>query len=253
MSSFFNRFASFILFIFLLILWQIICIFQVIPNYMLPSPSEIFLNLISKIDLFISSSVYTLSETLIGLSIGSILAFLCSYLNDRFSVIKNAFLPLISITQAIPVIAIAPIIILFFGLGILPKIILVALMTFFPIVVSLTGAYANIPKELIDMSNSFCASFTRTFLFVKVPYAANAFFDSLKISVTYAFSSAVIAEWLGGDLGLGVIMTRAKKSFDYTTLFSCVVVIIIITLIMIYLVDLSEKKICKWKGFEKYE
>ena len=97
------------------------------------------------------------------------------------------------------------------------------------------------------MSKSCGAGRLRTLIFVKVPASAQAFFDALKISVTYAFSAAVIAEWLGGDVGLGVVMTRSRKSFDYETLFACVVIIIVITITFVGIVKLIEAKTMKWR------
>ena len=97
------------------------------------------------------------------------------------------------------------------------------------------------------MSKSVGAGYLKTLIHVKVPQSATSFFDSLKISVTYAFGGAVIAEWLGGDIGLGTCMSRFRKSFLYDEMFACVVVVIVVTLLMVQIVRIIERRVCKWQ------
>ena len=241
-----NYLPATILFCCLIILWQILCGSGSISASMLPSPLSIAANLCEKSQVYLSACAVTLYEATLGLCIGVVVGFLAACLMERFLLIRRALLPLLSITQAIPIIAIAPIIVLLLGFGALPKIVLVALMTFFPIAISCTGGLIEVPRETVDMSLSCGASRLRTLLCVKIPHVAHTFFSSLKISVTYAFSAAVISEWLGGSGGVGVLMTRAKKSFDYTSLFSCVVLIVLITLLMVGIVNIIERETCRW-------
>ena len=123
-------------------------------------------------------------------------------------------------------------------------------MTLFPVSVACAGGFASAPIETLEMAESCGASWLKTFLCVKVPWCATTFFDACKISVTYAFSGAVIAEWLGGDVGLGVLMTRARKSFDMTTLFSCVLIVVVVTIMCVEVVKLTEKYTIKWRKYE---
>lgn len=242
--------APLVLLLALIALWQFVCVAGYVPSYLLPSPTSICADLVKDNETFLYAAGYTLVEAVAGLAIGVASGFVIAVILDRFELAKKAVMPLLSVSQSIPVIAIAPIIVLFLGFGIMPKIALVAVMTFFPISIACLGGFADTPKETIDMSTSCGASWLRTLLFVKVPSSMQAFFDSLKISVTYAFSGAVIAEWLGGDFGLGVVMTRARKSFDYTSLFSCVVIIVIITILMVAVVKIVEKRTMKWRNVE---
>ena len=247
-EKFKNNFPSIILFFLLIAIWQISCDIGVVSSYLLPSPLSIISSLISKFDSLSIATGITICESIVGLVIGVILGFFLACALDLSKLLKNALYPYLSISQAIPIIAIAPLIILALGFGQLPKIVLVALMTFFPIAIACLGGFANTNPGLIEMSKSFGASKLRTLFFVKIPNTLTIFFDSLKISVTYAFSSAVIAEWLGGDIGLGVIMTRARKSFDYQTLFACVIIIIFVTIIFVSLVKFLERKTTRWKA-----
>lgn len=236
-----------ILIILIICFWQISVDTNALPSFLIPSPSSIILALIHSSNVIFNSTLQTLYESTLGLWIGVVSGYLIAILMDRFILFRLSLLPIISATQIIPVVAIAPIVILVLGFGAAPKIFLVSLMTFFPIAISCFGAFSSQAKENIEMSKSVGAGYVKTLIFVKIPQSATAFFDSLKISVTYAFGGAVIAEWLGGDIGLGTCMSRYRKSFQYDEMFACVIVIIVITLLSIFVVRIIERRICKWK------
>ena len=239
-----------ILFLVLLLVWQIACDAGLVASYILPSPSQIVLKTADKASVLFPACGVTLLEAALGLAVGVTSGFLVAAALDRFAIAKRAVLPLLTVSQTIPVIAIAPLIVLTLGFGILPKVVLVALMTLFPVSVACAGGFASAPIETLEMAESCGASWLKTFLCVKVPWCATTFFDACKISVTYAFSGAVIAEWLGGDVGLGVLMTRARKSFDMTTLFSCVLIVVVVTIMCVEVVKLTEKYTIKWRKYE---
>lgn len=239
-----------ILLLSLIILWQILCDTGVVASYILPSPTEIIAKTVEKADVIFPACGLTFLEAALGLAIGVSAGFFMAAIIDRFVLARRAVLPLLTVSQTIPVIAIAPLIVLTLGFGVLPKIVLVALMTFFPVAVACSGGFASAPTETLEMARSCGASWMKTFICVKVPWCAKTFFDACKISVTYAFSGAVIAEWLGGDVGLGVLMTRARKSFDVATLFSCVVVVVIVTIISVEIVKLIENFAIKWRNYD---
>ena len=250
MKRIFAKASPFILLVVLLFFWQCVCDAGIVATYILPSPSQIAVKTVERADSLLPACGLTLLESAMGLAIGVCSGFLMAALIDRFFLVRRAVLPLLTVSQTIPVIAIAPLIVLTLGFGILPKVVLVALMTFFPISVACAGGFASAPTETLEMAASCGASQMKTFLCIKVPWCAKTFFDACKISVTYAFSGAVIAEWLGGDVGLGVLMTRARKSFDMTTLFSCVVIIVVVTIICVEVVKLIEKCAIRWRKYE---
>lgn len=250
MRKFLLNISPFLVLLLLILLWQFVCEAGFVASYMLPSPSQIFFKLFEKSDTLFSASLLTIQESILGLIFGVGAGFIVAMVLDRFKIAKRALLPLLNVSQTIPVIAIAPLIVLILGFGILPKVVLVALMTFFPVAVACVGGFSTAPKETLEMAESCGASWIKTFFCVKVPWCAKTFFDACKISVTYAFSGAVIAEWLGGDVGLGVLMTRARKSFDMTTLFACVVIIVFITIIFVQVVKLSESRLMKWRRYD---
>ena len=130
---------------------------------------------------------------------------------DRFEIVYLAFSPLITVSQTVPTVAIAPLLVLWLGYGLAPKVVLVVLTTFFPITVSLVSGFRSVDPDLIDLMRTMNATSAQIFWQVKIPAAAEQFFSGLKISATYAIVGAVIAEWLGGFSGLGVYMTRLNQ------------------------------------------
>ena len=251
MKNLIIKLSPFLVVVALVLLWQSACDAHLVESYMLPSPTQILAKLIDKHEAIFSATCITIEEAVFGLLAGIIFGFLVAVLLDRFEIARAALLPILNATQTVPVIAIAPLIVLFLGFGILPKIVLVAVMTFFPVAIACIGGFAFAPKETLEMAESCGASWFKTFLCVKVPWCAKTFFDACKISVTYAFSGAVIAEWLGGDVGLGVLMTRARKSFDMSYLFACVVVVVFITLICVEALKIIERNTIKWRKFDE--
>ena len=246
-EKFKSVYPALILFLILIAIWQIACDYGIVANYLLPSPTSIIAAIFDKANLLLSATQTTIIESVAGLIIGVAIGFIIACALDCSNFLTRAIYPFLSVSQSIPIIAIAPLIVLALGFGLMPKIVLVALMTFFPVAIACLGAFFDIDAGLVEMSKSCGAGRLRTLIFVKVPASAQAFFDALKISVTYAFSAAVIAEWLGGDVGLGVVMTRSRKSFDYETLFACVVIIIVITITFVGIVKLIEAKTMKWR------
>ena len=150
------------------------------------------------------------------------------------------------ITQTIPAVAIAPLLVLWFGYDIAPKVILVAVVCFFPITVGLLEGLRSIDIDNIRLVKSMGASSFQIFKYVKFPASLGEFFSGLKIAVSYSVVGAVIAEWLGGYDGLGVYMTRVKKSYSFDKMFAAILLISIISLILIKVVDILKKRVMPW-------
>ena len=136
---------------------------------------------------------------------------------------------------------------LWFGYDMLPKVLLIILITFFPITVNLIAGYRSADKDTINLMRSMGAGRLQIFRHVKMPCALDNFFSALKISVSYAVVGAVIAEWLGGFNGLGVYMTRVRKSYSFSKMFAVIILISALSLILILAVSLLQKKCMPWK------
>ncbi len=236
-----------------LAVWQAACSLGLIPAFMLPSPIAVVSALVRDFPLIWSHTVTTLLEAGLGLAIGVVLGFILAVLMDRYQTFRLAIQPLITLSQTVPTIAIAPLLVLWLGYGILPKVVLIVLTTFFPVAVSLADGFASVDRDIIDLMRTMNASNLQIFVYAKLPAAAEQFFSGLKISATYAIVSAVIAEWLGGMSGLGVYMTRVRKSFSYDKMFASILVISALSLGLMRLIGLLERVCLPWKQIERKE
>ena len=227
--------------------WQLICVLGWVPGFMLPSPVDVGKAFVTDFPLLMHHAGITLLEAFIGLVMGVFLGFLCAALMDTFPVVKSALYPILVLTQTIPPVAIAPLLILWFSYGIWPKVILVVLVAFFPMAVGLLEGFQSVDSDLIKLMKSMKATRWQIFWKVKVPSALGNFFSGLKIAVSYSVVGAVIAEWLGGFIGLGVYMTRVKKSLSYDKMFAVILLVSVISLILMALVKLIQYKTMPWE------
>lgn len=234
----------------LLAIWQAVVSVGLVPNFLLPTPVQVVQALVEDAALLASHCVATLAEAAAGLAVGVALGFAFAVLMDRFEGFYLAFEPLMTISQTIPTVAIAPLLVLWLGYGALPKIVLVIISTFFPITVSLASGFRSVDSDVIDLMRTMNASRWQIFWYAKLPAATEQFFSGLKISATYAIVGAVIAEWLGGNEGLGVYMTRVRKSFSYDRMFAAIIVISALSLALMRLVELAQRACMPWKRAE---
>lgn len=241
-----NIWTVFAIFI-LLGIWQFVSETGIVAKYLLPSPMDVVKAFISEFSILMENARVTLVEAFLGLGAGIFVGFLIAVLMDRFEKLYQAFYPIIVLTQTIPTVAIAPLLVLWFGYEMLPKVILVVIATFFPITVSLLNGFRAVDKDTIHLMRSMGASNTQIFWYVKFPESLEQFFASLRISVSYAVVGAVISEWLGGFNGLGVYMTRVKKSFSFDKMFAVIFLISAISLLLMWMVDILQKKCMPWK------
>ena len=174
--------------------------------------------------------------------IGVVLAFVIAVVMDRFHVVYKMTYPLLVITQAIPAVAIAPLLVLWLGYDMTPKVVLVIIVCFFPVAVGLLDGLRAADADQISLLRAMGANRAQIFWHIKLPGAMPSFFSGLKISVSFSIVGAVIAEWLGGSSGLGVYMTRARKSFAYSDMFAVIFLVVAISLLLIGLTNLLEKR-----------
>lgn len=218
-----------------------------VPAYMLPSPYDVVKAFVDNFSVMMKQAAVTLQEACYGLLIGVALAFIVATLMDRFAFLYKAIYPILVITQTIPTIAVAPLLVLWMGFGMAPKITLVVITTFFPIAVGLLGGFEGADGDAINLMRAMGANRYQIFKYVKLPNAMPSFFSGLKVSASYAVVGAVISEWLGGFEGLGVYMTRVKKAYAFDKMFAVIVFISVISLLLMGLVNLLERAATPWK------
>ena len=214
---------------------------------MLPSPIKVLRALMEEFPLLVEHALITLAEAFLGLGLGILLGFVMAVLMDQFDPLYKAFYPLIILTQTIPTVAIAPLLVLWFGYEMAPKVILIVLTTFFPIAVGLLNGFKSADVDSIHLLRAMGAGRWQIFRHIKFPGAMSQFFAGLRISASYAVVGAVISEWLGGFSGLGVYMTRVKKAFSFDKMFAVIFLISIISLLLMKGVDILQKKCMPWE------
>lgn len=233
------------------LLWHILSVTGIVPSYMLPSPYDVMKAFIEDFELIMMHAGVTLVEAFYGLLIGIAFAFIIATVMDRWTIMHKALYPIMIITQTIPTIAIAPLLVLWMGFEMEPKITLVAITTFFPIAVGLLDGYKSVDRDYIDLMRAMGAGRYRIFTHVKIPAALPHFFSGLKVSTSYAVVGAVISEWLGGFEGLGVYMTRVKKAYAFDRMFAVIIFIVIISLLLMLLVNVIKTISMPWILAEK--
>lgn len=238
---------SYILIWLILLIWQACVSFELIPDYLLPSPIQIAQAFINDFALLMGHAKYTLATAFIGTAIGLVLSFVLSIVMDLSKTTRELIYPVILLNQTIPTIAIAPLLIIWLGYGITPKVVLVVLAVFFPITIALIDGYQSVTKEHLDLFKSMQATRYQVYRHLKIPSAMGFFFTGLKVALSYALISAVIAEWLGGYNGLGVYMTRVRKSYDLDSMFAVIFLISVLTLMLIALVKWLERRALRYK------
>ncbi|MBQ6020127.1 MAG: ABC transporter permease [Clostridia bacterium] len=227
--------------------WAAVCGFGAIPASMLPSPLAVGRAFVSEFPVLLRHLKATLTESLAGLALGVALSFVFASLMDRFRALYRAGYPLLVISQTIPTIAIAPLLVLWMGYGVQPKIALVVLTTFFPITVALLDGYKSVDPDEISLLRSMGAGELQVFRYIKLPASLNSFFSGLKISASYAVVGAVIAEWLGGFDGLGVYMTKVKKAYAFDKMFAVIILIVLVSLALMLAVTALRKILTPWE------
>lgn len=237
----------------LLTLWQIAGMAGMISEFLLPSPLDVGKAFVVDFPLLMSNARVTLLEAFVGLAVGVLVGFMMAVLMDYFEWLYQALYPLIVLTQTIPTVAIAPLLVLWFGYEILPKVILIVIVTFFPITVSLLDGFRASDKDTISLLRSMGATKLQIFWYVKFPGALGPFFASLRISVSYAVVGAVISEWLGGFNGLGVYMTRVRKAFSFDKMFAVIFLISGISLLLMWAVNVLQRKCMPWEKDSRAE
>jgi ABC-type nitrate/sulfonate/bicarbonate transport system permease component len=159
--------------------------------------------------------------------------------------------PALLLTQTVPTIALAPLLVLWMGYGVAPKIALVFLTCFFPLTVSMAAGFAGADPDALKLLASMGAGRLQIYRYIKLPEAIPAFFSGLRISASYAVVGAVVAEWLGGNAGLGVYMTRVRRAYSFDKMFAAILLVAVLSLALIKLVSILEKISTPWKTGEK--
>lgn len=237
----------------LAVIWQAVVDSGLVPRFVLPSPIDVLKAFVQTMPVMSPHIAATLQEALVGFSISIALSLALAILMDTFSPVRKALYPLLVVSQTIPIIALAPLFVMWFGFGMLPKIIVVVLVCFFPIVISLLEGLASVDVDMLNLLKSMGASKFQVFRIVKLPASMVGFFSGLRISAAYSIMGAVIGEWLGGDRGIGFYMLRVKHSFAVDRVFAAILVIVALSMLLFKVIAVLQDMAIPWHRHIKSE
>ena len=192
-------------------------------------------------------SSITLLEILLSLFFGIILGGLFAVLISLSEKLKRWIMPLLLASQSIPVFALAPILVLWFGYGISSKVVIGTIIVFFPIASNFSDALNKIPKEYIQAGQTLGFSRLQIFSFIKLPNALPGLFSGIRVGACFAPIGAVVGEWIGGSQGLGSYMIYSNARLQIDNMFAALIILIFITISLYHLIDLILKKLIWWE------
>ena len=230
----------------LLALWELYVRAGHVSVQVLPSPIAIIQALFNNWSIIYDNTLQTLLETVLGLTLAALLGLLLAITLDSSSWVRRAVYPLLITSQTIPIIALAPLLLIWIGYDIRPKLIVVTLYCFFPIAVATVDGLASAEPELIKLLHSMRATRWQILRLVRLPGAMPAFFSGLRIAAAYSVIGAIFGEYVGAEKGLGIYMQKAANSFATINVFAAILVTTILSLLLFGLVSLIERIALPW-------
>lgn len=231
----------------LISLWQLATQIFSIETWLLPAPTDIVREAVGVFPGFLTHLLATTQLSITGFLIGTAVGLLSATLLHLSPRIRETFYPFLILSQNLPVIVLAPLLVIWFGFGALPKLIVITIGCFFPIAVSALGGFQQTNRELFYYMKMMGASKFQLFWKLELPHALPHIFSGLKIAGTYSVMAAVIAEWLGAQEGIGVFMTLASSSYQTPRVFVAIIVVMLLSLTVIGLITLLERRLIRWQ------
>lgn len=229
-------------------IWEIYVHLSGISPLMLPAPSRVLHQMVVNRALLWDNTLPTIRATLAGFSLSLCVAFGLSVALDFLPRLRRALFPIFVVSQTLPLVAIAPLVVLWFGFDLTPKVLLVALVTFFPMLVALVDGYDATDPEIAALLRSMGAPRRVVFWRARLPSAMPYFFAGLRISITYAVVAAIFAEYVGARAGLGIVILNAKNSFRPDLVLAAVVISSGLTLVLFALTALVQARVLRWRN-----
>ena len=225
----------------LLLGWELATLFLAVPAYLLPPPSAVVVSFVEHIDLLLREAWVTSTEILLGFGLSVVAGIPIAICIVRWPAFNTAVYPLLISAQAVPKVAVAPLFIVWFGFGLLPKVLIAFLIAFFPIVINTAMGLASIEKEKLYLARSIGLSSYDTFRLIRLPDALPSIFAGMKISITLAVVGAVVGEFVGGDAGLGYQLMIANGSMNTPLLFAGIVALTALGFFFFFVVEVVER------------
>jgi len=243
--------APVLVLVLIVLVWQIWVTKAKVDPTLLPSPSRILhQGWDARADLLTNART-TWHETIVGFVASLAVAWALAIVIDFSGLVRRALMPLLVASQTIPMIAIAPLVVIWFGYGLFPKVLVIAVATFFPVAVGLIDGFNSTDREAMNLLRSMGANRWKQFRYVRLPSALPMFFTALRIGITYAMTAAVFAEYVGAKQGLGIYMSMMKNSFRTDLVLAAVFITAASSIAMFLLTFAAERVVIPWYHKEK--
>ena len=241
-----KRIAPVLIFISILLVWELMVLGLKIPEYILPSPSMIITEIFTNLNELLYHTSITMFEAVAGFLIANALALIFSVIFVHSKSVENSLYPYIIGLRVSPVIAIAPLLVLWFGTGLWSKIICSAILCFFPTLVNLTKGLRAVDEQLLDLFKSFSSNKLKTLWKLRLPNSLPYLFSAFKITIGLAIAGAIIGEFVGSNKGIGYIIQISSYYIETTKVFAALFIVGFAGAALFYLVSYIEKKMVFW-------
>jgi NitT/TauT family transport system permease protein len=230
----------------LVIVWEIASRATALPAFILPAPSSIVAMGVEWRKHIPGHFAVTLYETLVGFALSIVVAVPIAVLIVSSRFLSNTIYPLLLVLQSVPKVAIAPLLLIWVGYGELPKILVVFLVCFFPIVLATAAGLTSVPPDMLDLVRSLSASTSQLFLKVRFPYAMPQIFVGLKVAITLAVIGAVIGEFVGSEKGLGYLILVSSSQVNTALAFASMILLSVMSIVLFYALEWLERLVVPW-------
>lgn len=234
-------------FLVLLTAWEIGVRVARIPPFVLPPPSAIWLKFLGDIPLLARHALVTVQEVVVGFLVAAAFGLLVAVLIVQFRSVERVLYPYVIASQTVPKIAIAPLLVIWLGAGMLPKILIVAVTAFFPVTVNTIAGFRAVEEYYLNLLRSVAASDAQVFRRLRVPYALPFIFAGLKLATTLSVLGAIVAEFMGASEGLGYLILASTFNFEVARVFVALVVLVLLGVAFFGLIAWLERRL-SWKG-----
>jgi NitT/TauT family transport system permease protein len=224
-----------------------------IPPYLVPPPLQVVQQLVREWPMLWRESLPTLYATLGGFVASAVVGVPIAMWISYSRLVESFVYPLLVFSQSVPKVAIAPLFVVWFGFGVVPKVIAAFLLGFFPVIVATVQGFKSVEADVIDLARSMGASPLKIFLKFRLPQAMPAIFSGLKVSVTLAVVGAVVGEFVGSNSGLGYVLQKANGTFDLPLMFAALVILSMIGVLLFLLIELIERWALPWHASQRHD
>ena len=228
-------------------LWYFVIIVFGVREFIAPAPHQVLAEIVDKADLLLLNAIPTIQECVAGFLLGNSLAVLVAIIFVHNRLAERMYYPIAVLFNTIPIIAISPILVLIFGLGMAPKIIIAAIICFFPTLVNMIRGFSSVSESELELMRILSANRREVFFKLRVRRSLPFLFAALRIASTTSVIGAIVGEWIGANLGLGALIIQATFNYRSGLLYAAILVSSLLAITLFTIVVLLEKRFLRWQ------